>query len=139
MPLRPGLIINNPQRRLPEEQRRIFADNGWEIVDAAPPAHQTPPPLCYSSVWLSMNVLIIDHKTVVAEASEVYQLEQLDSLGFEVIPVPFGMRIHSVADYTALQLTCVALGPAKIISQIRSKALKSEANHATRRSLKMAT
>ena len=36
-----------------------------------------------------MNVLIIDHKTVVAEASEVYQLEQLDSLGFEVIPVPF--------------------------------------------------
>ena len=41
MPLRPGLIINNPQRRLPEEQRRIFADNGWEIVDAAPPAPDT--------------------------------------------------------------------------------------------------
>lgn len=89
VPLRPGLIINNPQRRLPEQQRTIFASNGWKIVDAAPPAHQQPPPLCYSSVWLSMNVLIVDHKTVVAEASEVYQLEQLDKLGFEVIPVPF--------------------------------------------------
>lgn len=89
VPLRPGLIINNPHRRLPDEQRKVFFDNGWEIVDAAPPAHQTPPPLCYSSVWLSMNVLVLDPKTVIAEASEVYQLEQLDKLGFEVIPVPF--------------------------------------------------
>jgi glycine amidinotransferase len=89
VPLRPGLIINNPQRKLADEQKNFFADNDWEIVDAAPPAHQQPPPLCYSSVWLSMNILIIDHKTVVAEASEVYQLDQLDKLGFEVIPVPF--------------------------------------------------
>ncbi len=88
-PLRPGLIMNNPQRRLPDEQRDYFARNDWEIVDAAPPAHQIPPPLCYSSVWLSMNVLVLDPKTVCAEASEVYQLEQLDKLGFEVIPVPF--------------------------------------------------
>ena len=36
-----------------------------------------------------MNVLVIDPKTVCAEASEVYQLEQLDRLGFEVIPIPF--------------------------------------------------
>jgi len=42
-PLRPGLILNNPQRRLPEEQRRMFNDNGWEIVDAAQPAHNAPP------------------------------------------------------------------------------------------------
>jgi glycine amidinotransferase len=88
-PLRPGLIINNPLRRLPDEQRDYFLRNDWEIVDAAPPAHQTPPPLCYSSVWLSMNVLVLDPKTVCAEASEVYQMEQLDKLGFEVIPVPF--------------------------------------------------
>lgn len=88
-PLKPGLIINNPQRRLPDEQREYFASNDWEIVDAAPPAHQQPPPLCYSSVWLSMNVLVIDPKTVCVEASEVYQMDQLDKLGFEVVPVPF--------------------------------------------------
>ncbi len=87
--LRPGLVINNPKRKLPEDQRRIFEANDWQIIDAASPAHNRPPPLCYSSVWLSMNCLILDHKTVCAEASEVYQLEQLDKLGFEVIPVPF--------------------------------------------------
>ena len=89
VPLRPGLIINNPKRRLPDTQRAIFEANDWEIVDAAPPAHNRPPPLCYSSVWLSMNVLVLDPKTVIVEASEVYQQEQLDALGFEVIPVPF--------------------------------------------------
>ncbi len=41
--LRPGLIINNPNRRLPVEQRKIFEANDWEIVDAAQPAHEAPP------------------------------------------------------------------------------------------------
>ena len=88
-PLRPGLIINNPDRRLPDVQRELFYRNGWEILDAARPAHNEPPPLCYSSVWLSMNVLMIDEKTVCAEASEVHQLDQLDKLGLNVIPIPF--------------------------------------------------
>jgi len=88
-PLRPGLIINNPERRLPVEQRAYFEKNDWEIIDAARPAHNTPPPLCYSSVWLSMNVLVLDPKTICVEASEVNQMEQFDKLGFEVIPVPF--------------------------------------------------
>jgi glycine amidinotransferase len=89
VPVRPGLIINNPNRKLDETQRKIFEDNDWEIVEAAQPAHKTPPPLCYSSVWLSMNCLVIDPKTVCVEASEVHQQEQFDKLGFEVIPVPF--------------------------------------------------
>ena len=50
VPLRPGLIINNPERALPPEQRKIFTENDWEIIDAAWPAHDRPPPLCYSSV-----------------------------------------------------------------------------------------
>jgi len=89
VPLRPGLIINNPNRRLPEPQRKIFEANDWEIVDAAPPSHNQPPPLCYSSTWLSMNCLVLDHKTVVVEASEVYQQDQMDKLGMNVIPIPF--------------------------------------------------
>jgi glycine amidinotransferase len=88
-PLRPGLIINNPVRKLPDDQRKLFNKNGWEIIDAAQPAHNQPPPLCYSSVWLSMNVLMLDQKTVCCEASEVYQMDQFDKLGFEVIPIPF--------------------------------------------------
>jgi glycine amidinotransferase len=99
-PIRPGLILNNPQRRLPDDQRGLFERNGWEIVDAAPPAHNAPPPLCYSSVWLSMNVLVLDEKTVCVEASEVHQAEQLDRLGMEVVPVElrdayaFGGGLH---------------------------------------------
>ena len=82
-------MINNPERALPKEQRKIFKLNDWQIHDAAQPAHKKPPPLCYSSVWLSMNVLSLDPKTVCVEASEVHQMEQFDKLGFEVVPVPF--------------------------------------------------
>ena len=88
-PIGPGIMLNNPERRLPEEQRKIFNNNGWKIIDASNPAHNTPPPLCYSSVWLSMNVLMIDPKTVCVESSEVYQMDQFDKLNFEVVPVPF--------------------------------------------------
>jgi len=99
-PIKPGLIINNPQRRLPKELRKIFEKNDWKIIDAAQPAHNTPPPLCYSSVWLSMNVLVLDQKTVCVEKSEIYQAEQLDKLGMEVIEVDlrdayaFGGGLH---------------------------------------------
>ena len=34
-----------------------------------------------------MNVLVLDPKTVCVEKSEIYQAEQLDKLGMEVIPV----------------------------------------------------
>ena len=87
--LRPGLALNNPIRKALPEHRRLFEENGWEIVDAAQPAHKEPPPLCYSSVWLSMNVLMLDPKTVFVEESEVHQMDQLSKLGLEVIPVPF--------------------------------------------------
>ena len=89
VPLRPGLLLNNPNRRVRPEHRKLFDLNDWEIVEAAKPAHENPPPLCYSSVWLSMNVLVLDPKTICVEASEVHQQEQLDKLGFEIVPVPF--------------------------------------------------
>ena len=55
---------------------------------------------CYSSVWLSMNILVLDPKTVCVEKSEIYQAEQLDKLGMEVLPVElrdayaFGGGLH---------------------------------------------
>ena len=45
-----------------------------------------------------MNVLVLDPKTVCVEKSEIYQAEQLDKLGMEVIPV--GEDIAFGADYT---------------------------------------
>ena len=36
-----------------------------------------------------MNCLVLDHNTVIVEASETAQCEQMDKLGMNVIPVPF--------------------------------------------------
>ncbi len=47
-----------------------------------------------------MNVLVIDPKTVCVEKTEIYQAEQLDKLGMEVVPVElrdayaFGGGLH---------------------------------------------
>lgn len=98
--LRPGLILSNPRRRLPEEQRKIYTDNDWQIADAATPAHNAPPPLLYSSKWLSMNVLVLGPKTDCVEESQVSQSEQMDKLGVEVVEVElhdsyaFGGGLH---------------------------------------------
>jgi glycine amidinotransferase len=100
VPIRPGLILANPLRSVGPDWLDFFARNDWRIVPAAPPAHKTPPPLCYSSVWLSMNVLVLDPKTVLVEETEVNQADQLDRLGMNVIPIPlrdaypFGGGLH---------------------------------------------
>jgi glycine amidinotransferase len=83
------LLLNNPIRKAMPKHNKLFEINGWEIIEAAQAAHEKPPPLYYSRVWLSMNVLIVDQKAVFVEASEIAQIEQLDKLGFEIIPVPF--------------------------------------------------
>ena len=51
-------------------KEKIFDDNKWEIHEAAPSVHNAPPPMCYSSIWLSMNVLILNPTTICVEASE---------------------------------------------------------------------
>ena len=68
---------------------KLFEINDWEIVPCAEPALDEPPPLCYCSVWLSMNTLLLDEKTIFVEEQERAQQQQLSDLGFEVIPVPF--------------------------------------------------
>ena len=88
-PIKPGVIIMNPNRKISSEQRKIFDDNKWEIHEAAPSIHNAPPPMCYSSIWLSMNVLIINPKTICVEASEEKMIKQMENFGMDVIPVPF--------------------------------------------------
>ena len=88
--LRPGLALSNRVRvPLVKEQIELFKKNDWQIVECAPPAHDKKAPLSFCSVWLSMNVLVLDPKTICVESSETAQMEQLDKLGFEVVPVPF--------------------------------------------------
>ncbi len=90
VPLRPGLILSCPGRPATyPEQVKEFEKNGWEVVEAAKPRLEEKYPMTYCSVWLSMNLLVIDPKTVCVESTETAQMEQLDKLGFEVVPVPF--------------------------------------------------
>ncbi len=88
-PIKPGVIIINPNRKISQEQRKIFDDNKWEIHAAAPSVHNTPPPMCYSTIWLSMNVLILSPTTICVEASEEKMIKQMESFGMNVIRVPF--------------------------------------------------
>jgi glycine amidinotransferase len=90
IPLRPGLALSNRQRvPLTEEMKQLLRMNDWEIVECATPAHDHKAPLSFCSVWLSMNILVLDPKTICVEAAETAQMEQFDKLGFDVIPVPF--------------------------------------------------
>ncbi len=88
--LRPGLALSNKKRvPLSEEMKELFKINDWEIVPCAEPAYEEKFPLSFCSVWLSMNILMLDPKTVCVEADEKAQMEQFDKLGFDVVPVPF--------------------------------------------------
>ena len=101
----PGPDHQQPAAQAAEEQRAIFEPTTGR--SSTPPSRRTPsrPRFCYSSVWLSMNCLVLDPKTVIVEASEVYQQEEMDKLGMNVIPVDlrgayaFGGGLHcSTAD-----------------------------------------
>jgi glycine amidinotransferase len=88
--LRPGLLILNPKySQLVPEFVNLFRMNDWEVIDAVPPSGTEQPPysMCHES--LGYNVLSLDPKTVCVEANEKAFMEQLDGLGFDVIPVPF--------------------------------------------------
>ncbi|MFF8883216.1 hypothetical protein [Streptomyces flaveolus] len=37
MPLRPGLILTNPERPLREGEEKMFLANDWELVEAPQP------------------------------------------------------------------------------------------------------
>jgi glycine amidinotransferase len=89
VPLRPGLVLTNPERPIYEEDAKLFKDNGWRFVDAPLPKNPIRPWASQSSKWLSMNVLSIGPETVVVEEQETPMHELLESEGFEVVKVPF--------------------------------------------------
>jgi len=90
IPLRPGLVLVNPERyALNADHNELFKQNDWEMVEAPRSVRTEKMPLCTCSLWLNMNCLVLDPKTVCVEAAETPMMELLDKYGFEVIPVPF--------------------------------------------------
>ena len=68
-----------------------------------------------------MNCLVLDPKTVIVEASEVYQQEQMDKLGMNVIPCDLRDAIRSAAACTAPPPTSTARASASTTSRTASR------------------
>lgn len=92
VPLRPGLAIYNPDSppRTPELWD-LFKKNDWELIPAVGPTYYERKDKVYlsTSLWISMNTFSIDPKTVCVEAHHTAYCEQLDKLGFTVVPIPY--------------------------------------------------
>ncbi|WP_245642562.1 glycine amidinotransferase [Nonomuraea candida] len=91
VPLRPGLVLANPERPIREDELPMFTENGWKLVEAPQPvlSNEEMPAYCQSSKWLSMNVLSVSPHTVICEEQEKPLQDLLSSLDFEVLTVPF--------------------------------------------------
>jgi glycine amidinotransferase len=91
VPLRPGLVLTNPDRPLLAGEEKRFFDNDWEFITAPEPttSNDHMPRYCQSSKWLSMNVLSISPTEVICEENEKPLQDLLVSQGFDVLPVPF--------------------------------------------------
>lgn len=101
IPLRPGLMVQNPEfSAITPEFNELFRSNDWEIVMAEPPARTKPHPYSFCSTNLAYNVFSLSPRTVCVEAGEGRFMDQLDLLGFDVVPVefhevsPFGGGLH---------------------------------------------
>ena len=95
VPLRPGLAVYNPDwKPRTKELWELFKKNDWELIPAARPVYVHKNKVYLTGLyerksWISMNTFSIDPKTVCVEAHETAYMEQLDKLGFEVIPIPY--------------------------------------------------
>lgn len=90
LPLAPGKVLINPEyidvNRLPDILK------SWDVLVAPEPDPIESKMLQITSMcgkWLSMNVLTIDEKRVVADPHHKGMMKALEQWGFEPIPVPF--------------------------------------------------
>ncbi len=89
MPVRPGLVLINPERPCTNDGLEMFTANGWRVVAAPPSVRSGRSPARDVSNWISMNILMLDERTVIVEEEETPMIELMRSLGCEVIPCPF--------------------------------------------------
>ena len=90
VPLRPGLALTNPDRPPKHDCLRLFEENDWQLIDAAPSSRpRRRASVEEPSSWISMNILSLDERTVILEEAEQPFAELLCSHDFEVLTCPF--------------------------------------------------
>ena len=88
MPLRPGLMLVNRHRApIAELAGGLFKD--WEFLITPDPVAGDDPPFYFTSDWINMNVLSIDHRRVLVEERQVPMIRLLEKAGLEPIVLPF--------------------------------------------------
>lgn len=85
VPLAPGKVLVNPDR--PPKLPPMFKD--WQVLMAPRPSLPDHITLHMSSRWISMNILMLDHKRVMVEEHETELAQSFKRWGFEPIPCPF--------------------------------------------------
>ena len=88
VPLAPGKVLVNPDwvTQLPECVRR------WDVLVAPRPTYAALSPMAqphFTSQWLSMNVLSLDHERLLVDAQQTELMRSLRDWGFRPIPLPF--------------------------------------------------
>lgn len=85
VPLREGLVLLNSSRVRFDTVPRVF--DGWHKVwvhdVVAQDFYQYP----YASKWIALNMLVVDHDTVICSADQPDLIKTLQSYKFEVIPM----------------------------------------------------
>jgi glycine amidinotransferase len=89
VPVRPGVVLVNPDRPCRGAGLDPFLANGWRIVEAPRSVRSARPRPGGVSNWISLNILMLDERTAVVEAAERPTIELLESLGCAVIPCAF--------------------------------------------------
>jgi glycine amidinotransferase len=100
VPIRPGVVLVNPERPCMDGSLELFTANDWQVITAPPSVRTGPAPSRDVSNWIAMNIFMLDEHTVVVEQAEKPMMDLLRSFGCEVIPCafdrvyPFGGGLH---------------------------------------------
>lgn len=90
VPLRPGLVLVNPERRVKDDSLKVFEQNDWRVVNAVPSVRPRKRASAWEvSNWISLNILSLDERTVVVDEVEEPFIQLLKSLGCDVLTTPF--------------------------------------------------
>lgn len=92
MPLRPGILLYNPEYVDKDKIPDIF--DSWDIIEAPKP--KTPPKMEFhmTSMWLNMNVLMLDKQKVVVGKYQKPMIDLLKDIGLDPIPCEFHHFYH---------------------------------------------
>jgi len=117
IPLKPGLVLSNPDRPIYEPDYKIWKENDWKIVHAPLPTTEERPLYSQATKWLAMNILSISENDILVESQETNLQQFLYDLGFNIIPIPFrnvyefGGSLHCATWDILREDDCVDLFP----------------------------